>query len=217
MTNFKPIAQSSSSPKPVRRVKVHAELVAPLVDISDGDTLKIQTSSQIESWVKSLAPWNDFRPSGANRHVRFFGIDIVEKDQPFGLDAKDHLANMLDRESSVTLTLWDIDQYGRLVCEVYPASFEVTPQYNLNRMMLREGYGVAYRKWLRKAGGRLLEDYVEDENFARRHDVNFWSQSEQDRILPMVWRRNRRHFEKKLRSQGREPRNPVANPALQRP
>ena len=49
---------------------------------------------------------------------------------------------------------------------------------NLNKWMVRNGYAVAYR--------RYSNDYIEDENYAKKNKIGLWSGSF---IHPEKWRK----------------------------
>jgi len=93
-----------------------------VVEVVDGDTIKVQLSSGPVS-------------------VRFDSIDAPEKNQPWGLDARAALASRLDGQG-VQLDVKTQDRYERLVAVVY------LNDENINGWMVQQGNAWAYRDYL---------------------------------------------------------------------
>jgi micrococcal nuclease len=70
-------------------------LKGPLTEVIDGDTVTIRMGS------------HEYR-------IRLHGIDCPESDQPFGDEASNTLAAIVDSDN-VQCRLTDVDRYGRLV------------------------------------------------------------------------------------------------------
>lgn len=84
-----------------------------VVSVEDGDTLRVQ------------------RGQGDVR-IRMFGIDAPEQGQPFGNEARDMLRALV-LNKTVTVSMKDVDQYGRLV-----ATLQVDGQ-DVGEQLLRAG------------------------------------------------------------------------------
>jgi endonuclease YncB( thermonuclease family) len=104
------------------------------------------------------------------QRVRLYGIDSPESSQlcvrptgerwRCGQQASFALADLIGR-SIVSCQPRDRDRYGRIVAVCFNGTA------NLNRWMVANGWAVAYR--------RYSEDYVVDEDAARRSRANIWS------------------------------------------
>lgn len=93
-----------------------------VVNIADGDTLTILTSSKEQ--VK----------------IRLAGIDTPEKAQPFGTKAKQYLA-ALAFQKYASIDVETIDRYGRTVATVFVGG------QNINAEMVRSGMAWVYTKY----------------------------------------------------------------------
>ena len=119
--------------------------------------------------------------------VRLFGIDAPEIKQKCvfndktwncGIEARKALVNMIG-EQKVSCEKKDKDRYGRIiaVCTVGGV--------NLNALMVREGWALAYRKYSR--------DYVDEELIAKVRKTGVWKGTFK---FPWVWRRSKRRGNK---------------------
>lgn len=97
-------------------------LTGRVIHISDGDTLKILTSSNQK--IK----------------IRLAGIDTPEKQQPFGRDAKQALS-ALTLQKQVTVDVQTIDRYGRTVGHVSVKGLDI------NGELVRQGMAWVYRRY----------------------------------------------------------------------
>ena len=115
--------------------------------------------------------------------VRFFGIDAPEIKQKCvfndktwncGIEARIALVKMI-AEQEVSCEKKDKDRYGRIVavCKVGGV--------NLNALMVREGWALAYRKYSR--------DYVDEELIAKDGKTGLWKGTFK---RPWEWRRSKR-------------------------
>lgn len=69
-----------------------------VVQVDDGDTVRVLKGRE-------------------STRVRIFGIDAPEKDQPYGAEARELTARLLLNQT-VSVTMRDIDTYGRLVASL---------------------------------------------------------------------------------------------------
>jgi micrococcal nuclease len=93
-----------------------------VIHISDGDTLKVLTSSNKQV------------------RIRLAGIDTPEKAQPFGTKAKQALAS-LTFQKQVIVDVETKDRYGRTVGRVYVQGVDVSAE------LVRQGLAWVYRKY----------------------------------------------------------------------
>ena len=115
--------------------------------------------------------------------VRLFGIDAPEIKQTCdfedktwncGIEARIALVKMI-AEQKVSCEEKDKDRYGRIVAVCMAGGV------NLNALMVREGWALAYRKYSR--------DYVDEELTARRGKTGLWKGTFR---RPWEWRRSQR-------------------------
>ena len=115
--------------------------------IKDGDTLVVSKDSLVED-------------------VRLYGIDCPELDQkPYGDLARKRLAHLLEPYDEIEVIQVDRDHYNRIVGEVW------VERNCINTQLLSEGYAFAYRRYLK---GEYRERYLQAEEIARRHKLQFW-------------------------------------------
>ena len=140
---------------------VAQDRIIGVVSVIDGDTIEIH-----------------------GQRIRLFGIDAPESSQlcirvsgerwRCGQQASFALADRIGR-ASVSCRSRDIDRYGRVIAVCFKGSED------LSRWMVANGWTVAYRHY--------SEDYVPEEDAARRSRTNIWSG---DFDLPWDWRAQHR-------------------------
>lgn len=131
-----------------------------LEHIRDGDTLVVKIGTEITD-------------------LRLYGIDCPELDQePYGHLARSRLQELLGTHPNLDVLEIDRDHYDRLVAEVWVGNCCI------NTQLLREGFAVAYRYHLQ---GKYRQRYITAEAIAKRHKLQWWSQS--DFEMPWDYRR----------------------------
>ena len=119
--------------------------------------------------------------------VRLFGIDAPEIKQKCvfndktwncGIEARKALVNMIG-EQKVSCEKKDKDWYGRIIAVCMVGGV------NLNALMVRGGWALAYRKYSR--------DYVDEELIARSGKTGLWKGTFK---FPWEWRRSKRRGNK---------------------
>lgn len=169
-------------------------------EVRDSDTITIISNDELEDFVAELLGVNyQFPGVGRTRTLRFFGIDSMELDQPMGLDGHNRTQQLLLPYEQIGIDVKDVDRYGRIVAEITAPEDNFDSDCAINKMLVREGYAVAYQYWLRKAGGTYYQRYMADQDFARENKYNFWNLPDEQRIYPMVWRKNKREREENTR------------------
>ena len=118
------------------------------VDIIDGDSLGVTL------------------PTGERCEVRLAGIDAPELDQPFGAQARGHLYLITGRSGYIFVR--DIDDYGRIVAEMYCGRHQ-----SLNLSMISAGYAYNYPRFIELHRGKS------EENVARRKRRGMWASESQ--------------------------------------
>lgn len=128
--------------------------------VSDGDTLKIETSD------------------GTKLKIRCYGYDAPETEkinnktggiskpgQPMGEEAMKNLSNKV-LHKRVKLDIIDIDKYKRMVSMIWLAN------RNINLEMVKEGMGEAYRKYLKEP---YRSEFLEAERHTKAAKKGIWS------------------------------------------
>lgn len=139
---------------------------AKVVKVSDGDTIIVQDDSQKKT------------------KVRLFGIDAPEKDQKFGLEAKQFvIAAVLEKQVEVEKK--DIDRYSRTVALVY-----CDKNVCLNEELIKNGFAWVYRNYY---DGK---DFIDEENLAKINKKGLWS--DPNPMPPWDFRKNKRNRFSKL-------------------
>lgn len=117
---------------------------------------------------------------------RFCSVDALEKDQPFGTEARDYLRSLLTQSNnSVRILTVDRDRYGRTVAEVMGVLGE--SEMNLNAQMVADGMAYHYAQYSRNCPSRAV--IAEAEAIARTSRVGVWADSMS--VKPWEWRQNR--------------------------
>ncbi len=138
--------------------KVIAGEISGFPNITDGDTIKI-----------------------VNKRIRFHGIDTPEKGQICFKNSQNYNCGKVSTEALtkkingklVICKVKDrLDRYKRYIGVCFVDGVD------LNKWMVRNGYAVAYK--------RYSEDYIEDEEYAKKNKLGLWAGSF---IYPEKWRK----------------------------
>jgi micrococcal nuclease len=133
-------------------------LVGRVVKIADGDTLTMLIDDRQEK-------------------IRLSDIDTPERKQPFGMRAKQALADMTFGKTIIVETSTR-DRYGRVIGHV------VVDDLDVNAELVRRGYAWVYRRYTDDA------ELIRLEQIARTEGLGLWAES--NPIPPWEWRRGRR-------------------------
>ncbi len=116
--------------------------------------------------------------NGKDERIRLHGIDCPEKRQAFGRKAKQFTSGLVFG-NTVTVTVMDVDRYGRTVGEVILPDGQV-----LNHELVRAGFAWWYRKYAPEDG--TLAQLEADARQAKR---GLWADAEP--VPPWEWRGRR--------------------------
>jgi endonuclease YncB( thermonuclease family) len=120
-------------------------LVAHVVSVTDGDTIKIVT------------------PDRHRLTIRLQGIDCPEKNQAFGMRAKQFTAGLVFNKD-VLIDALGHDRYGRTIAEV-----RLKDGTSVNYALVKNGYAWWYRKY---SNDPRLANFEEQ---ARKDHLGLWS------------------------------------------
>ena len=133
--------------------------------IADGDTISVLLEDD------------------TNIKVRLAGIDTPELDQPYGLEARDQLVQLVLGQP-ITCVCTKKDRYERWVCRV---SFE---DIDVNWMLVRDGFAWWYRYYQKEQPEEDRMRYEDAEMKAKDERIGLWS--DESPVPPWEWRRQRR-------------------------
>jgi len=112
--------------------------------------------------------------------VRLYSIDVPEMDQPYGIEARNSLKELV-AVKTVRLEVKDIDQYKRAVALVYVGSL------NINLEQVKRGYAWAYLEYL---DSPYISEYYSAEKEARSKGLGLWKQV--NPTPPWEWKKIKR-------------------------
>jgi endonuclease YncB( thermonuclease family) len=134
-----------------------ADFSGQVIGVVDGDTIRVLDDQNV------------------THKVRLLEIDSPEMAQPFGMQAKQALANLIFQRP-VLVQSNEIDKYGRELGTVF------YNHHNINMEMVRKGYAWAYRYYLKDQTYILLEDLAKEDRKGLWKDKN--------PVAPWDWRHN---------------------------
>jgi len=147
------------------------EVSGIVVRVLDGDTIHFLTGERLPTQIKVH--------KDGTVSVRFRGIDAPEKDQPYGLESKENLKNLIENKK-VKIEIKDIDRYGRVAGYVYLNG------KNINLEQVKQGYAWAYTEFLDRP---YASEFYEAEKEARKNRLGLWKQS--NPTPPWEWRKRK--------------------------
>lgn len=120
--------------------------------------------------------------------VRFWGIDAPETDQPFGIESKRHLMDLIGNIETATINV-DVgfgadmphDKYGRFLGVLYLSG---DPK-SLNEKMVEDGYAWVYEHFCEPS--TPCDDWRALQDAAQSTSLGLWG-AEEDPIPPWEWR-----------------------------
>jgi len=151
-------------------------LACLVVGISDGDTLKARCGSE--------GSYHQIR-------VRLSGIDAPELKQPYGLQARKMLSDLLYMKE-VKLDCPKQDHYWRYICNISLMKHEKDKPQNLDigKTMIRHGLAWYYRTYSSDLSLKDRKNYAVAEASAKNSRSGLWK--DQSPVPPWMWRKERR-------------------------
>jgi len=135
------------------KVQVFESEYVPIVEVVDGDTVKVKRSLKTET-------------------IRIIGIDTPETKDPrypvqcFGKEATNKAKELLDGKRVILETKEERDKYGRLLAYIR------VDREDFGENMIGGGFAFHYRQYPHDR----MEAYDKAENFARENDRGLWRQ-----------------------------------------
>ena len=122
--------------------------------IHDGDTLRVQRN-------------------GEELKIRLCGVDSPEKQQPLGIEARDHLRSLINQGDGTVIVLpIERARYGRTVAELFiPTSAD--EEIHLNSQMTADGMAYVYPQYV--DGCPNATAIAAGENMAKDGKRGVWS------------------------------------------
>ena len=150
-----PLAEATSflSPGPWVGESEQYQLVPG--SIYDGDTLRVTDGSK-------------------EIKIRLCGIDAPEKEQPMGIEARDHLRSLIAQgDGSLIVVPVKRDRYERTVADVFVVVPSSEEEIHLNTQMVLDGYAYHYAQY----SGDCPDDYLltKVEERAKQQKLGVWA------------------------------------------
>ena len=153
------------------------------VSVSDGDTIRFLHTPT--PWSRTQLIKGKEKASSVALPIRICTIDAPETPkfgkpgQPFGLEAKVYLTELLSPTTKVWIRMLQKDQYGRAVADVFVRKrrwllFRKT--IHVDEYMLKAGLAEVYQGGGAVYGPCGKEGYLEMEAQAQKEKVGMWSQ-----------------------------------------
>lgn len=155
-------------------VQVHADVLGRVVAVTDGDTIKVLDSYQVE------------------HKVRLTGIDAPERGQPFSTVSRNHLASMV-AGNEVRVESTKSDQYGRLLGKVWvqPSACPTCGKtLDANHAQVLAGMAWWYRYYAMEQPPEDRGRYESAEDEAKARKWGLWADPKP--INPYDWRKGKR-------------------------
>ena len=128
-----------------------------ILNVIDGDTVSAESE-------------------GTRIKIRLSEIDAPEMDQPFGINSKECLSELIRKNSTLKFKSDGQDGYGRYL------GWLMTDEINLNYEMLKQGCAWVYDRYV------IDKTIYSFQNGARLKNLGLWKS--QSPMPPWVWRRN---------------------------
>jgi micrococcal nuclease len=145
----------------------------PVLAVVDGDTITVQTTSELMEWSGLLLP--------KKQKIRLFGVDAPEMKQgTHGRLTREYTAAAIASCSTCVVIPKTIDIYKRVVGEI------ILGELNLSLELLSAGRAIAYRAYLGPKG-EVRTRYLSTEAAAKEAGLGVWADPEF--VPPTVWRK----------------------------
>ena len=153
---------------------IYADVTAKVVNIIDGDTIKIRLDGNI---VK----------------VRLQGIDAPERGQPYNKESTRYLKSLIAGKT-VTIKVTKTDRYGRIIGQLFAAPQDCkscTHTRDINLEQVKAGYAWWYEYYANEQSWSDRRNYKTAQNNARKAGLGLWS--DPNPVNPYDWRKQKRY------------------------
>ena len=113
---------------------------------------------------------------GKERKIRLDDIDAPEMNQPFGVQSRNFLIRLLDKQN-ITVVFEGKGSYGRPLGQIY-ANDE-----NVNVLMIKSGFAWVYDRYVKDSSLYKYQDQAKAEN------LGLWQA--ENPIAPWMWRKQK--------------------------
>lgn len=138
------------------------QITGHVIKVSDGDTIKIETRDR------------------EIHTIRLLGIDAPEKEQKYGMMARDFLAEYVLFEK-VTIKYDKKDFFRRVLGKI------IFEGQDINQLAIQNGYAWFYKKFRSSQPEKDRTTYEKAEIAAKNQKLGLWSQSSP--MAPWDWRK----------------------------
>jgi len=149
----------------------------------------VHASEQLFGIVTKVADGDTvtLNSKGIIHKIRLSEIDAPERNQSYGLTARAALSSLLLNKRVRVRIVKKSDRYGRVIGRIFIADKDVSAH------MLEMGHAMVYRRYITDDSLLKLEDS------AKKRNLGLWKLSEEDRVPPWVWRKQKRKKNKKAK------------------
>ncbi|KAF3433320.1 hypothetical protein FNV43_RR24422 [Rhamnella rubrinervis] len=166
--------ESSSIPSDIQMAAVERAEARAERNYAKADALHKKI---IDSGYRVLNSQNNEEILARKYRIRLRGIDAPESSMPYGKEAKDELAKLVQGKC-LRVLVYDQDRYGRCVGDIYCHGTFVQER------MLKKGFAWHYTAYDQRS------ELARWENEARAKQVGLWASSNPEK--PWEWRKDRR-------------------------
>ncbi len=137
---------------------MHKSYSAVVVKIIDGDTFEVQKANDII-------------------RIRLWGIDTPEWDQPYSVEAKQYLRQILYKQTVDVMPLY-VDDYGRVIAKVFLRGKSV------NQSLVAKGFAWVHVFFCKE---EICTSWKRLEQRAKQKKIGLWGEGQA--IAPWKWKK----------------------------
>ncbi|XP_062092398.1 staphylococcal-like nuclease CAN1 [Humulus lupulus] len=166
--------ESSCLPKDIQKAADQRSKARAVKNYAKADALHKQI---IDSGYRVISLQGNEEVLARKYRIRLRGIDAPESKMPYGKEAKEELAKLVQGKC-LRVLVYDEDRYGRCVGDIYSNGIFV------QEMLLKKGFAWHYSAYDKR------QELARWENEARAKRVGLWASSNPEK--PWEWRKDRR-------------------------
>jgi endonuclease YncB( thermonuclease family) len=128
--------------------------------------------------------------NGEEIKIRMACIDAPEKKQELGIESRDYLRSLLDKNPNKLIVVErGIDRFGRTIAEIFVPTGNGDEEIPVNGMMIKSGMAHFYSQFARNCSDNA-DQYAQLEKEAQRSRVGIWKNP--NPMSPSEFRRKNR-------------------------